>query len=55
MMKLKVKDPSEIQSLLDAEKYKKHIEEGGHWIFPYQVGPKVKDMRNAAQHRICFA
>lgn len=30
MMKLKVKDPSEIQSLLDAEKYKKHIEEGGH-------------------------
>jgi hypothetical protein len=34
-MKVKLKDPEEIQSLLDAEKYKQHVEESAHWPFSH--------------------
>jgi glycine cleavage system H protein len=30
IMKVKLKDRDEIQSLLDAEKYKQHVEESAH-------------------------
>jgi len=35
IMKVKLKDPEEIQSLLDAEKYKQHVEESSHWPFSH--------------------